>query len=103
MVIKKKFIIIIIIIIIITVQPRSVLGSFDVVFMSCKVNFQVVRSALQKSMCTLRLSSSRSYVGSWIEAGYLFMYFINYFSTYWINLYVCKADIKFLNENTLLK
>ena len=26
-------------------QPRSVLGSFDVVLMSCKVNFHVVRSA----------------------------------------------------------
>ena len=58
MVINKQFIIIIIIIIIIiTIQPCSVLGSFDVVLMSCKVNFQVVRSALHNSMCTLCLCS----------------------------------------------
>ena len=76
MVINKQFIIIIIIIII-TIQPCSVLGSFDVVLMSCKVNFQVVRSALHNSMCTLCLcshpppppagvfvSSFRSHVGS---------------------------------------
>ena len=35
------------------VQPRSVLGSFGVVLMSCKVNFHVVWSALQNSMCLL--------------------------------------------------
>ena len=56
MVINEQLIIIIIIIIIITIQPRSVLGSFDVVLMSCKVNFQVVRSVLQNSMCTPSLS-----------------------------------------------
>ena len=54
MVINEQLIIIIIIII--TIQPRSVLGSFDVVLMSCKVNFQVVRSVLQNSMCTPSLS-----------------------------------------------
>ena len=74
MVINEQLIIIIIIIIIITIQPRSVLGSFDVVLMSCKVNFQVVRSVLQNSMCTPSLSPHprprvfvsqfRSYVGS---------------------------------------
>ena len=73
MVINEQLIIIIIIIII-TIQPRSVLGSFDVVLMSCKVNFQVVRSVLQNSMCTPSLSPHppprvfvsqfRSYVGS---------------------------------------
>ena len=57
MVINEQLIIITgIIIIIITIQPRSVLGSFDVVLMSCKVNFQVVRSVLQNSMCTPSLS-----------------------------------------------
>ena len=34
-------------------QIRSVLGSFSVVLMPCKVNFHVVRSALQSSMCLL--------------------------------------------------
>ena len=34
-------------------QSRSVLGSFGVVLMSCKVNFHVVRSALRNSMCLL--------------------------------------------------
>ena len=33
------------------VQHRSVFGSIGVVFMSCKVNFHVVRSALEISMC----------------------------------------------------
>ena len=56
MVINEQLIIIIIIIIIITIQPRSVLGSFDVVLMSCKVNFQVLRSVLHNSMCTPSLS-----------------------------------------------
>ena len=32
-------------------RPRSVLGSFGVVLMSCKVNFHIVRSALQISVC----------------------------------------------------
>ena len=32
-------------------RPRSVFGSFSVVLMSCKVNFHVVRSALQNSVC----------------------------------------------------
>ena len=32
-------------------RPRSVFGSFGVVLMSCKVNFHVVRSALQNSVC----------------------------------------------------
>ena len=35
-------------------QPRSVLASFGVVLVSCRVNFHVVRSALQNSMCLLR-------------------------------------------------
>ena len=34
-------------------QSRSVLGSFDVVLMSCKVNFLLVRSALQCSACRI--------------------------------------------------
>ena len=34
-------------------QPRSVLGSFDVVLVPCKVNFHLVRSTLQNSMCLL--------------------------------------------------
>ena len=34
-------------------QPRSVLGSFGVVLMPCKVNFHLVRSTLQNSMCLL--------------------------------------------------
>ena len=34
-------------------QSRSVLSSFGVVLMSCKVNFQVVRSALQYSACRM--------------------------------------------------
>ena len=38
----------------IIVEPRSVLGSFGVVLeMSYKVNFHVVSSALQNSMCLL--------------------------------------------------
>ena len=32
-------------------RPRSVLGSFGVVLLSCKVNFNVVRSALHNPMC----------------------------------------------------
>ena len=32
-------------------RPRSVFSSFGVVLMSCKVNFHVVRSALQNSVC----------------------------------------------------
>ena len=35
----------------------SVFGSFVVVLMSCKVNFHVVRSALQNSVCPLIVSS----------------------------------------------
>ena len=31
--------------------PQSVFSSFSVVLMSCKVNFHVVRSALQNSVC----------------------------------------------------
>lgn len=38
----------------IPLQPRTVLGSFGVMFMSCKVNFHVVRSALHISMCILK-------------------------------------------------
>ena len=34
-------------------QSRSVLSSFDVVLMSCRVNFHVVRSALQYSACRI--------------------------------------------------
>ena len=34
-------------------QSRSVLSSFGVVLMSCKVNFHVVRSALQYSACRI--------------------------------------------------
>ena len=34
-------------------QPRSVLGSFDVVLVPCKVNFHLVRSTLQNSMYLL--------------------------------------------------
>ena len=34
-------------------QSRSVLSSFDVVLMSCRVNFYVVRSALQCSACRI--------------------------------------------------
>ena len=33
-------------------RPRSVFGSFGVVLMSCKVNFHIVRSALQNSLST---------------------------------------------------
>ena len=36
-------------------RPRSVFGSFCVVLMSCKVNFYVVRSALQNSVCLLNV------------------------------------------------
>ena len=32
-------------------RPRSVFSSLGVVLMSCKVNFHVVRSALQNSVC----------------------------------------------------
>ena len=32
-------------------RPRSGFGSFGVVLMSCKVNFHLVRSALQNSVC----------------------------------------------------
>ena len=32
-------------------RPRSAFGSFGVVLMSCKVNFHIVRSALQISVC----------------------------------------------------
>ena len=39
-------------------NPRSVLGSFGVVLMSCKVYFHVVRSALQNSVGLLRQCSS---------------------------------------------
>ena len=38
-------------------RSRSVFGSFVVVLMSCKVNFHVVRSALQNSVCPLTVSS----------------------------------------------
>ena len=34
-------------------QSRSVLSSFGVVLMSCRVNFHVVRSALQCSACRI--------------------------------------------------
>ena len=34
-------------------QSRSVLGSFGVVLMSCRVNFHVARSALQYSVCRI--------------------------------------------------
>ena len=34
-------------------QSRSVLSSFGVVLMSCRVNFHVVRSALQCSSCRI--------------------------------------------------
>ena len=34
-------------------QSRSVLSSFGVVLMSCRVNFHVVRSALQYSACRI--------------------------------------------------
>ena len=34
-------------------QSRSVLNSFGVVLMSCRVNFHVVRSALQYSACRI--------------------------------------------------
>ena len=34
-------------------QSRSVLSSFGVVLMSCRVNFHVVRSALQYSACSI--------------------------------------------------
>ena len=34
-------------------QSRSILSSFGVVFMSCKVNFHVVRSALKYSACRI--------------------------------------------------
>ena len=34
-------------------QSRSVLSSFGVLLMSCRVNFHVVRSALQYSACTI--------------------------------------------------
>ena len=34
-------------------QYRSVLSSFGVVLMSCKVNFHIVRSALQYSACRI--------------------------------------------------
>ena len=36
------------------IQSRSVLSSFGVVLMSCKVNFQRVRSALQYSACRMQ-------------------------------------------------
>ena len=36
--------------------PRSVFGSFDVVLRFCKVNFHVVRSALQNSACILEVN-----------------------------------------------
>ena len=36
------------------VRPLSVLGSFGVVLMSLEVNFHVVRSALQNSMCVIK-------------------------------------------------
>ena len=35
-------------------QSRSVLSSFGVVLMSCRVNFHVVRSALQYSACRIK-------------------------------------------------
>ena len=35
-------------------RPLSVLGSFGVVLMSLEVNFHVVRSALQNSMCVIK-------------------------------------------------
>ena len=34
-------------------RTRSVFGSFGVMLMSCKVNFHVVRSAFQNSVCLL--------------------------------------------------
>ena len=41
-------------------RPRSVFGSFGVVLMSCKVNFHVVRSALQNLVCLLKLLQVQS-------------------------------------------
>ena len=38
---------------VVRLRPRSVLGSFGVMLISCKVNFHVVRSALQNSVCLL--------------------------------------------------
>ena len=38
-------------------QSRSVLSSFGVLLMSCRVNFHVVRSALQYSACKIFLST----------------------------------------------
>ena len=35
------------------IQSRSVLSSFGVVLMSCRVNFHVLRSALQHSACRI--------------------------------------------------
>ena len=37
-------------------EPQSVLGSIGVMLMSCKVNLHLVRSALQNSICLLKLS-----------------------------------------------
>ena len=39
-------------------RPRSVLGSFGVVLLSCKVNFHVVRSALHNPMCLASVQPS---------------------------------------------
>ena len=41
-------------------RPRSVFGPFGVVLMSCKVSFHVVRSALQNSVCLLKLLQLQS-------------------------------------------
>ena len=38
---------------VVRLRPHSVLGSFGVMLISCKVNFHVVRSALQNSVCLL--------------------------------------------------
>ena len=42
-------------------QPRSVLGSFGVVLMSCKVYFHVVRSALQNSITCWEIACVASF------------------------------------------
>ena len=47
-------------------QIRSVLGSFSVVLMPCKVNFHVARSAWQSSMCLLCIFLPTSFPGSLI-------------------------------------
>ena len=42
-------------------QSRSVLSSFGVVLLSCRVNFHVVRSALQYSACRILYVRSRPF------------------------------------------